>query len=262
VIGHKWEPAEGTILHRNDTYSGLPGRQGSHVREVYDVEVRKADGTTYQVQVPSNELRRLGPGTMIRLEVNDKTGEVRLHPHAGKLVIGFDPSVSTTSDGFGGTAAGPVGTGLPDVSVAGLNVGELLSGNFPPGMQVHVTGGQDMTEMLRSLRSGDPGQRSAAMHQLMQMGNEFRDAVRSQGTQVFMTGYSQTVGPGQPGDAGQPASFGQPGGTGQPGSIGQPGGTAPRSPADRIAMLQEMVDRGQLSQADFDAKRQQILDEI
>jgi hypothetical protein len=49
-----------------------------------------------------------------------------------------------------------------------------------------------------------------------------------------------------------------------PGS-GQDGGQVPAdrpSPADRIAALQQMVDRGQLSQDEFDARRQRILDQI
>jgi hypothetical protein len=48
----------------------------------------------------------------------------------------------------------------------------------------------------------------------------------------------------------------QPQGAGSPTPAGQP------SPSDRLAMLQQLVDRGQLSQEEFDAKRQQILDAI
>jgi hypothetical protein len=248
VIGHNWEQAEGTVLHRYDSYSGLPGRHGSHVKEVYDVEVRKPDGTTDQAQVPSTDYRHLSPGTIVRLEVHGKTGEVKLHPHLGQLVIGFDSSTAAASSGFGGSAASPAPTGAPGFNMAGMNVGDVLGGSFPAGMQMQI-GGHDMTDVLSRLRSGDPAQRSAAMAELRNMRDQLIRGAQGQaaGSVVFTST-----------EFGQPAGFGQPG-SGQP-AQSDSGGR--RSPAERLAMLQEMVDRGQLSQAEFDTKRQQILDEI
>jgi Short C-terminal domain len=63
-------------------------------------------------------------------------------------------------------------------------------------------------------------------------------------------------------------SFGQPGTPGTPGSFGAPsqpgtfGGTGPASKEGRIAKLAALRDQGVLSQQDFEAQRQKILDEF
>ena len=47
---------------------------------------------------------------------------------------------------------------------------------------------------------------------------------------------------------------------GMPGGFGQPAGQG--SPQERIAQLQRLLDQGVLTQAEYDAKRQQIIDQI
>jgi membrane protease subunit (stomatin/prohibitin family) len=79
------------------------------------------------------------------------------------------------------------------------------------------------------MMSGDPAARAAAREQFRQLA------------------INKTMGQGQVPNQGQAPSQSQ----------GQH-----HSPSDRLTRLQEMVDRGQISQDEFDAKRQQILDEL
>lgn len=182
MIGHKWEPA---------------------------------DGTVERTQVPRAHHRSLQPGTIVRLEINPKTGEIRLHPNESQLIAGYSVSAAGLQDDF--SPAGPFPSAQVNIGVpgqGGLDLAQMLGAALPGG-QVHMIGGVDVTEIQRSVATGDPAARAAAKERL-------RELARSQGQ-----------------------------GAGQS-----------HSPADRLAMLQEMVDRGQLSQGEFDAKRQQILDEF
>ncbi len=214
MIGNKWEQTEGTVRHRHAADTGIPGPHGHHVVEVYDVDVRMPDGTTDQAEVPSDEYRHFNPGTILLLEVNTKTREVRLHSHAQQLIVGFNTSAAIADDDFSTSAATPVGT-------------------FQAGPQVQVLGGEQAAEVLRSVFGGDPGDASALKERLRQLADGNVAGVQVTTSTVY-------------------------GGTG----IGQPGGSGQPSPSQRVAVLQEMLDRGQLSQAEFDAKRQQILDQI
>jgi Short C-terminal domain len=218
MVGHKWEPAEGTIIHSNYERMELPGKHGMHLVPVYEIDVRAADGTTGRERVPSAEYPALRPGTIVRLEISAKTGEIRLHPHRAKLIIGYSPGVGLTDD-F--TAAAPLTISVTNAGPAGAGLGQFFGGSFPGNTEVHVVGGlggADAAEILRTVLSGDPADRAAAKEQLRHLA--------------------------------------------QDGGAGSPAGATTPSPSDRLAMLQQLVDRGQLSQEEFDAKRQQILDEI
>jgi hypothetical protein len=70
----------------------LPDKHGMHLVPVYEIDVRAADGTTGRERVPSAEYPALRPGTIVRLEISAKTGEIRLHPHRAQLIIGYSPS--------------------------------------------------------------------------------------------------------------------------------------------------------------------------
>jgi hypothetical protein len=218
MVGHKWEPAEGTIINSHYEQMELPGKHGMHRVPVYEIDVRAADGTTGRARVPSAEYESLRPGTIVRLEISGKNGEIRLHPHRGQLIIGFSPSAAGMTDDF--TAASTIRMSGTNAGPAGANLGQFFGGSFSAA-DVDIVGGvvgPDAAELLRSVLSGDPADRAAAKEQLRHLA--------------------------QPQGAGSPIPAGQP------------------SPSDRLAMLQQLVDRGQLSQEEFDAKRQQILDAI
>ncbi len=228
MIGHKWEPAEGTIVSLSREQMEVPGRPGMHYVTVYDIDVRASGGTAGRARVPSPQYPSLRPGMIVRLEINAKTGEMRLHPHADKVQIGFSPMAAGVNDDFSAAApgAGPQLNVLGGFGVLG-GAGGLGGMSGLGGADVHVLGGvmgEQVSEIVRAVMSGDPASRAAAKEQLRQMAQ----------TQGQFVGQSDAL----------------------------PGGTGQRSPSDRLAVLQQLVDHGQLSQAEFDAKRQQILDEI
>jgi Short C-terminal domain len=226
MIGHKWEPAEGTIVSLSREQMELPGRPGMHYVTVYDIDVRASDGTVGRARVPSPQYPSLQPGMIVRLEINAKTGEMRLHPHEAKLQIGFSPMAAGVNDDFSASsAAGPQLNMLGGLGNA-AGVAGLAGLAGLGGTEVHVLGGaagEQVSEIVRAVLSGDPASRAAAKEQLRQL--------------------AQTQGQLVSHDA-------------------VPGGFGQRSPSDRLAVLQQLVDHGQLSQAEFEAKRQQILDEI
>jgi hypothetical protein len=225
MIGHKWEPAEGTIVSLSREHMEVPGLTGMHYVTVYDIDVRAQGGTSGRARVPSPQYPSLQPGMIVRLEINAKTGEMRLHPHEGKLQIGFSPMAAGVNDDFSATssAAGPQMNMLGGFGGAAGLAGLAGLG----GTEMHVLGGaagEQVSEIVRAVLSGDPASRAAAKDQLRQLAQ----------TQGQLVSHGDAVSGG----------FGQ------------------RSPSDRLALLQQLVDHGQLSQAEFDAKRQQILDEI
>jgi hypothetical protein len=241
---HHWESAEGTIANAHSQPMEMPGKHGVRNVTVYDMDVRTPDGNVMEANVASEEHRLLRPGMVVRLEINSRTAEIRLHPKHENLVIRRDgPIPSRASERFA-PPPGPGGPGAP-----GIDLGQLFGGNFPAAARVFVTtsAGADFpadgqahpadagaaSELLRTVMSGDPAAKAAAKEQLRQLAQ----------TQVYEPG----------------AQFGQQPGSGQPGAAVN---TGHAGPADRLAALQEMADRGQLSQAEFDAKRQQILDGI
>jgi len=59
---------------------------------VYDIDVRMPDGGRHLAKVASGHHRELQPGTIVRLEVNSRTGEIRL-PRERHLIIGFDSQI-------------------------------------------------------------------------------------------------------------------------------------------------------------------------
>jgi hypothetical protein len=72
---------------------------------------------------------------------------------------------------------------------------------------------------------------------------------------------------------GAAAGFFQPGQPGQPGQLGQPGYLSPAPPAgafdggggpgsaeERLAQIKQLLDKGILSESEYQAKRQQIID--
>ncbi len=234
MIGHRWQAAEGTVVATRTEQMQLPGRPGMHWVNVHDVDVRAPDGEQGRARVLDPDSDTLPPGTVVRLEINDKTGEIRLNPHRDKRIISL---------GHGGTGPGdfnpPGARRMPTVTMTGpggANFAQLFA-NGPPVM----IGGTDASDILRTVMSGDPAERAAAKDRL-------RELAQSQGGS-----FGPAVSFGAASDA--PASFPD----GAPAASFTSG---PANPSDRLAALAQMLERGQLSQAEFDAKRQQILDQI
>jgi hypothetical protein len=170
MVGHKWHPAEGTIVStEQQQMSGLtqPGMQWVNV---HDIDLRRPDGQLSRVKVVDPDNDHLHPGTVVLLEIHSKTGEIRMSPHRDQRIIRhtFGPQ---SEDGFNP----PPASLLPQVTVTGV-------------------GGTDLGQLFG-------------------------------GTASVVVG----------------------------------GGT---TPSDRLAMLQQLLVRGQLTQAEFDTKRREIIDSL
>jgi hypothetical protein len=246
MLGHKWVPAEGTVISSAREQMELPGQHGMHWVEVYELDVRTPDGQTGQARVPGPGLGGLHPGTVVRLETNAKTGEIRMHPDWHTAVIRNGPV----------PPAGPSGAG-PAINVSGpgsAGIAQVLGNALPAGSHVMI-GGTDAADILRTVLSGDPAQRAAAKEQL-------RELAQSQGQgpviafgNVSVTGSGPGFGPG-PGSGAAAGSSGDFGDAPAPFTSPQ----APSaSPSDRLAALEQLLERGQVSHAEFDTMRQQIL---
>jgi hypothetical protein len=237
MIGHRWQAAEGTVVATRTEQMQLPDRPGMHWVNVHDVDVRTPDGEQGRARVPDPDGDTLHAGTVVRLEINDKTGEIRLNPHRDKRIIslGHGPGGIAGPDEFNPPGA----RRMPTVTATGpgaANFAQLFA-NGPPVM----IGGTDASDILRTVMSGDPAERAAAKDRL-------RELAQSHG-----------------GSFGPAVSFGAASGAPASSPDGGPAASftsGAANPSDRLAALAQMLERGQLSQAEFDAKRQQILDQI
>jgi hypothetical protein len=239
MIGHKWAPAEGTVVTSHSEQMELPGKHGMHWVAVHDIDVRTPDGEQGRARVPDPDCDTLHPGTVVRLEINEKTGEIRLNPHRDKRIVSF-------GHGYVGTDPDDLASPRPVPTVTVTGPGGAGFAQIFGGAQV-VIGGNDASDVLRTLMSGDPADRAAAKERL-------RELAQSQG-QGHTVAFGGLAGLAADGGFSTPAD----GGFSTPADGGF---SAPASPSDRLAVLEQMLERGQLSQAEFDAKRQQILDQI
>jgi hypothetical protein len=162
VLGHHWVGAEGTIVAATSQPMELPGKHGLRQVTVYDVDVRTPAGDTEPVSVPSDEHLWLDPGTVVRLEINSKTGESRLHPRADQVIVstgGPVPARARAESGLAGSAA-------TDPAAGGVDLAQIFGGNLPAGAQVHVVGGDQAAEILRQVMSASPGDMAAVKENL------------------------------------------------------------------------------------------------
>jgi hypothetical protein len=106
MTGHEWQPAEGTVINSHTEQMGLPGKHGMRWVTVHEIVVRTQAGDAGRARLLSEVRNVLRPGTAVRLEISETTGEVRLHPDRDRLIIGVDPAFSVSGEDSG-TAAGP-----------------------------------------------------------------------------------------------------------------------------------------------------------
>jgi hypothetical protein len=343
VFGHKWESAEGTITGAT-AQPGAGHHHHQHPHFVYSVDVQLPDGRTLpgrQVEALSYMHQQLPPGTTVRLEVNEKTGEVRFNEHhaviqtpsaRGARESAARPQLPTS---IAGLVAGAMSGNLNDM-VAGLREA-AEQGRIAPGVQggpgmtvisssnvsvdggptVTSVGGQDVAELIHELRGG-PAERAAAMEKIKALKQEAitrhlnnpgagpgpvaqqphqpaqPEGFNSPGPSSFDTVASAppvspaapmapTATPGgvhfTPPTVGGGSSFGEPSTSFSPpatnftppttsfgptggSTFGSPAATFGESKADRLSRLQDQRDRGQLTEEQYQAQRQQIQDEF
>jgi hypothetical protein len=222
VFGHKWEPAEGTIVSRENGPAG-PG---------YVVDVRKSGGARLraQVEAPAAMGSELPRGTAVRVEVNAKTGDVR---------FADNPVVRVGAGSAGPGAAVQVTLG-PGTRISSGTTEVRVTGGTA---EISVTGGSARIQVTRTPVT--PG--------------------GAQPPSPFGPVPGPPPAPADPfgGPAGPPG-FGQPalGGCAAADSVGRSFDSLEGSKSERIAALQEQRNRGELTEMEFQARRQQILDEF
>jgi hypothetical protein len=285
MLGHKWESAEATILNlRTHPGSGHTGGHGGAAdpEQHYGVEVHLTDGSVIRGLVIDKSQFVHPIGAKVTVEVNTKTHELRLdsrsHADASNGVVNMAQQIedmrsasSGTSTSFtvSGAAGMPRAGGLP--GLAGVAGAEGIAGLFDAviasqsgGASVHVVGpdGQDIpvamqdgevANLAQSILSGDPAAKQAAMERIRQI----KDQAQRQA----------------PGGLGQPAGFNQPGAFDPPGGFIQPDFIPPPAPAafgsfdtgmgqgtkhEQLARLQQLLDKGILTESEYEAQRQQV----
>jgi hypothetical protein len=291
MLGHKWESAEATILNlRTHPGSGHSGGHGSAAdpEQHYGVEVHLADGSVIRGLVIDKSQFVHPIGAKVTVEVNTKTHELRLdsrsHADASNGVVNMAQQIQDIGSAGSGTSASftvsvaegmPRAGGLPGLAgVAGAegiaHLFDAVIASQSGGASVHVVGpdGQDIPVAMRdgevgdlaqAILSGDPAAKQAAMQRIRQIKDQAQQHA--------------------PGGLGQPGGFDQPGGFTQP-EYNQPGGfiqpdfNPPPAPApfgsfdtgagqgtkhEQLARLQQLLDKGILTESEFEAQRQQLL---
>jgi hypothetical protein len=154
AFGHKWEPAEATITGAEvDSSSGRPRAFA------YTVEVvkRHGSGPAGRVEALSFMHDVLPPGSLVRVEVNHKTGEIRLDPH--------HPVIRAAREGTPAAGIGQGGSGMDALAAtlgglaeaAGQGRVHFTSGTTEihvSGAGATVVGGEQTAELMSALLAG------------------------------------------------------------------------------------------------------------
>jgi len=336
MLGHKWEPAQGTIVEAQG--GPVPGHVhggAAHREHRYVIEVRKPAGEVIRGNVAEKSLFGYPVGSTIGVEVNSKTGEIRLDSsaHADRIQAVMQATEQMRGGMGGGGAAGIAGGAAGMAALADVLRSAAASG--AGSMHVMGPGGQDVSlsddqqaeirSLALSMLGGDSAARRAAAERLRQIkaeaggggmhigpGEGFSGhgisghGISGQGIsgQGFgdegLSGRSgpatfdnvgapkppippatpsspATFAPQVTGAFGEPAdssSFGQPSApdlyphvspapVGSPSTFGSGGSFDFRvgdgTTEQRIAKLQQLLDRGILTESEFQAQRQQII---
>jgi hypothetical protein len=97
MFGRKWERAAATII---EARSGIPSKAGAVPGYEFVAEVRKVTGEVFRATIYAPaDIQAPAVGAVVDVEVEAKTGKVRLDPH----------STMGTLRAVGGMAAGPRG---------------------------------------------------------------------------------------------------------------------------------------------------------
>jgi hypothetical protein len=234
MLGHKWESARGTIVEAHSGPASGPGLGAAqHPEHRYVIEVRGPTGAVIRGEVTEKSVFVHPVGTAIGVEVHAKTGEIRLDPNA-------------RADSVRGMA----------------NLADHVIGPGGQELPVHMEPGE-ISNLAQAVRSGDPAARQAAIDRVRELRDHARDRAAQQQAAPG-TAVAEPVGF---------SSFSEPAGFAP---VSQPAPVSPYSPStssfgafdtsggqgtkdERIARLQQLLDKGILTESEFGARRQQIL---
>ena len=294
MLGHKWEPAQGTIVEA----------RAHHHERSYVIEVRKPTGEVVRGNVTEKGGFPHPVGAVVAIEVHSKSGEMRIDPSArtdsirGMMQVAEQMRASAGAAGAGGAVGGAATiSALASALGAASQGGAAVHVLGPDGQElpVHVNPG-DISSLAQAIKSGDPAARQAALDRL----HELRD----QGRQRAAAHPHPAGGPPMPGAEGftgsaGPSTFDEIGGprhipASGAGAFGEPADAfsfgLPATPSpyqqvsppipdstpmsssafdtgagegtveQRIARLQQLLDKGILTESEFAAQRQQVID--
>lgn len=265
MLGNKWEQAQGTIVDAQTaprTGRGVGGAM--QVEHRYVVKVCKPTGEVIRGTVIDTSPGGYAVGTVIGVQVHTKSGEMKLDPN--QQVVSVSAMINTMDQLAG--LGGPIGP-----YSHGPSAGNVLRILGPGGQELPVQMDPgEISRLAQAIRSGDPATKQAAMNQLRDMRDRARAQVAGQLGGGLAPGASAAAfGAGtsffQPGKPDQPAQPGLPGQPGQPGyaspapaagAFDSEGG--PGSAEERLAQIKQLLDKGILSESEYQAKRQQIID--
>jgi hypothetical protein len=292
MLGHKWEPAQGTVIEA----------QAHHHERRYVIEVRTPTGELIRGNVTVKSGFPHPVGAVIGVEMNSKSGEMRIDPNArtesirGMMQAAEQMRASAGAAGTAGALGGAASIAALASALGGASGGGAVHVMGPDGQElpVHMNPG-DITNLAQAIRSGDPAARQAAVDRL----HELRDQARQRAAELQHQagaspapgpeGFSSSSGPstfdeigtsrhiGAPGTGafGEPAdsfSFGQPAAPSpyQQVSPPMPGstptafgsfntGAGEGTAEQRIGKLKQLLDKGILTESEYEAQRQQII---
>lgn len=225
MLGNKWDQAQGTIV---DAQTGPRTGRGMgaamQVEHRYVIEVRRPTGEVIRGTAIDTSPGGYAVGTVIGVQVHSTSGEIRLDP--SRQVVSVSAMINTIDQMAG--LGGPIGP-----YSHGPSAGNVLRILGPGGQELPVQMDRgEISRLAQAIRSGDAATKQAAMNQL----RDIRDRARAQA--AGQPGYPSPVPP-----------------AGAFGSGGGPGGAE-----ERLAQIKQLLDKGILSESEYQAKRQQIID--
>jgi hypothetical protein len=196
----------------------------------YVVEVRTPAGEIMRGTVTEKSPAAQSVGSTIGVLVRWKSGEMKFDQNQQIYSVSTMMNAANQMPGFPGSF------GAYSQEPAGLHVMQIL-GAGGQGMPLQIDPAE-LSRLAAAIRSGDPAARQAAMNQLRAL----RDQARQQT-------------PGQ-----YPAAPGQPPPVPGPAGNAAAQGGGPLGAEERLAGLKSLLDKGLLSETEYQAKRQQIID--
>jgi hypothetical protein len=226
VFGHKWESARGTVVETLIEQATVDGMPGLHRVPVYVLDVREPNGEQVRASVKGvpGMSTDLAAGTLVTVEVNAKTGEFRFSPDHIKASRGGPGGSVGFSSPEAPSTFDPVTPAMPAATFSSPAdvFGTPTSSVGTPGGSVSFSSPPVPPPSFGPATPADTGRGS------------------------FSTG-SFSAGSFSGGSFGSGGSFSSGGEDGK---------------ADRIARIADQRDHGQLTEQQFQAQRQQIMDEI
>ncbi len=296
MVGHKWEKViarvAGVQLGGAGDAVPAPGSGPIMAAEAYReyvVDIRKPDGQDLRATVRDIGGMVYPVGWPVHVEVNFKSGEARLNSHATKKLalemMRDRPSAAAGAGGVvnvadqirmqaaemaggaaGGWQTGPggaLGAAMGDASMHVVHLG---------GQQIWLTASQqaEVRALTSAVLSGDPVARQAAKERFQQLKAEFAEQAGA-----GFTAPGSTFGPiggtfeppaafGPP-TAAQPfAAFDPPIASGSPAAFGAQNafdsfGAGQSTAEERLTKLKQLFDKGILTESEYQAKRQEII---